>query len=119
MSEESKYYTINPGESDPSAVSTVIVGVVGVVLAWLIIAGLEVVYYKTARAEFDRKVVQQEPAGLREARTQQLGQLSDYRWIDKDAGIVQLPIDRAMEVLVERQRPGRGTAAGAEAAEGR
>ena len=107
MSEESKYYTVNPGESDPSAVDTVVIGVVGIVLAWLIIAGLEVVYRKTARAEFERKIVQQESAGLREARTEQLGQLTDYTWVDQDQSAVRIPIDRAMDLMLEHDRAAR------------
>ena len=28
--------------------------------------------------------------------------LSDYRWLDRDAGVVRIPIERAMELLTER-----------------
>ena len=47
--------------------------------------------------------------------------LHHYGWVDRPAGIIRLPIDRAMEVLVERGLPARGqppgTAAGPNAAE--
>lgn len=33
--------------------------------------------------------------------------LSEYRWVDKEQGIVQIPIDRAMELLVEQGLPAR------------
>ena len=33
--------------------------------------------------------------------------LNSYRWVDKDAGIVRIPIDRAMQLIVERGVPTR------------
>ena len=35
----------------------------------------------------------------------QIEQLSEYRWINKDAGTVRIPIQRAMEILAERGLP--------------
>lgn len=43
-------------------------------------------------------------AGLRDRQAAQLG---SYGWIDRDAGVVQLPIDRAMDLVV-RQYGDRG-----------
>jgi hypothetical protein len=31
--------------------------------------------------------------------------LTTYGWVDRDAGIVRMPIERAMEILVERGLP--------------
>ena len=31
--------------------------------------------------------------------------LDSYGWIDREAGIVRIPIERAMELLVEQNRP--------------
>jgi len=31
--------------------------------------------------------------------------LTDYRWIDKERGLVQLPIERAMELLIDEGLP--------------
>ncbi len=33
--------------------------------------------------------------------------LSSYGWVDKDGGIARLPIDRAMEVMLEKGFPAR------------
>lgn len=33
--------------------------------------------------------------------------LATYNWVDKDKGVVQIPIDRAMELIVERGLPVR------------
>ena len=39
---------------------------------------------------------------LREMREQENRILDDYRWVDKDAGVARIPIDRAMKVALER-----------------
>ncbi len=36
-------------------------------------------------------------------RRQEQLRIDGYRWIDREAGVVQLPIARAMELLLERQ----------------
>lgn len=52
-------------------------------------------------------LLQSAPAGeLRAYRLEKAEALQGYRWIDRDAGIVQLPIERAMQLIAERgQRP--------------
>lgn len=37
---------------------------------------------------------------LRQLRATQEGELSSYGWIDRNRGIVRLPIDRAMDLVV-------------------
>lgn len=37
------------------------------------------------------------------------GHLSGYGWIDRGRGVVRIPIDRAMQILAARDRPGKGT----------
>jgi hypothetical protein len=39
---------------------------------------------------------------LAELREQQAKQLNSYGWVDQKAGIVRLPIERAMELTVEK-----------------
>ena len=51
-------------------------------------------------------VLQSAPAGeLRAYRLEKAETLQGYRWIDRDAGIVQLPIERAMQLIAERGHP--------------
>ena len=40
-------------------------------------------------------------AYLAELRARQAAQASSYGWVDRKAGIVQLPLDRAMELTVQ------------------
>lgn len=46
---------------------------------------------------------------LRQMRAEEESQLQSYSWIDREKGVAAIPIDRAMELLVERDaqaRPG-------------
>ncbi len=59
--------------------------------------------------------LQVEPrAELEVFQAEQARWLSTYGWIDRDAGIVRLPIERAMELTVERGLPQRGARAAVE-----
>ena len=48
---------------------------------------------------------------LAELRAKQEKQLSSYGWVDQKKGAVQLPIERAMELTVEKYGQGAGKAA--------
>ena len=45
----------------------------------------------------------QPPAELRDIRAQEEKTLDSYGWEDREMGVVRLPIERAMELLVERE----------------
>jgi hypothetical protein len=53
-----------------------------------------------------------ESADLQSYRAAQMGQLDHYSWIDRDKGIIGIPIQRAMEVIVERGIPPQNAGAG-------
>jgi len=54
--------------------------------------------------------LQQFPANeFYEFRQQEEQRLDSYRWVDRAAGRVQIPIDEAMRLTVERGLPARGT----------
>lgn len=46
-------------------------------------------------------------------RQSEAEKLTTYGWIDKDGGIVRLPIDRAMDVMLEKGFPARADGGGA------
>ena len=49
--------------------------------------------------------LQIDPQGdLQELRRQEIEILTTYRWIDREKGIARIPIDRAMQVFLERQK---------------
>ena len=51
------------------------------------------------------------PRELRELRAAEDAALHGYAWIDKDRGLVRIPIDRAIEVLAQRGLPARAQTA--------
>ena len=46
-------------------------------------------------------------ADLRDLRARDQALLSGYAWVDRDAGVVRIPIDRAIDVLAARGLPAR------------
>ena len=53
-----------------------------------------------------------EPANLSDLHRHEQEMLTTYGWMDQNAGIVRLPIERAKELILERGLPVRGTDAG-------
>ena len=46
-------------------------------------------------------------ADLAQLRAREQAQLDGYGWVDRGAGTVHIPIDRAMELFVQRRGGGR------------
>lgn len=44
------------------------------------------------------------PARGLEVQSAQRAELNEYRWVDRDAGVAQIPIDRAIDLVVEESR---------------
>lgn len=64
---------------------------------------------KTLR-RFPEPHLQIKPAQeLQQLRTEEDDVLSSYAWVDRANGIVRIPIERAMDLLVERGLPARDT----------
>lgn len=40
---------------------------------------------------------------MKQLRAEEDAKLNHYRWVDQSAGVVQIPIDRAIEVVVEKK----------------
>jgi hypothetical protein len=93
--------------------------VVGVVLAWLTFA---VLAERSARAEkalpaLERDGARREPPQprllmsprqeLERSRKAEAALLDGYAWVDRQGGIVRIPVERAIEVLAERGLPSR------------
>jgi hypothetical protein len=51
------------------------------------------------------KLLTNEPVWLREIRAKNTVAATTYGWVDKEAGVVRLPIERAKQLLVERGLP--------------
>ena len=93
-----------PEERDPKSGTTLIVGAVGVILLAVVVILLQVLFHRTAEAERWRKVVSQQPQELRRVQAEQLERINGYRWVDEPNGVVAIPVDRAMELVIQEAR---------------
>ena len=85
---------------DPDALTTATVGIVGTILVIAAVVFLQGLYESVNRSEFQRKVVNEAPGELNALRAAQLRRLHATGWVDKQHGIVAIPIERAMALLV-------------------
>ena len=51
------------------------------------------------------RLVESEPRVLAEFRRQEEALLTSYGWVEKDKGVVRIPIDEAMRIVAERGLP--------------
>ena len=121
--------SVNPEEAgyEPSDLNARYVGLFGIGLALVLIVAVVVVslllQYKTAQhARHDTPIPQlarerETPPGtrlqvdaqneMRQMRAAEDTMLNSYGWVDKDAGVVRIPVDRAMEILANKGLPAR------------
>ncbi|MGH2569756.1 MAG: hypothetical protein ACRDGR_00935 [bacterium] len=88
---------------DPSPGRTAYVGALFIVVFVLTVIALIGYFDRIRSEEFEVKVVDQPFDSVRDLRSQQLGKLEEYRWIDRGAGTVTIPIERAMELVVDER----------------
>jgi hypothetical protein len=99
-----------PGsDADINVFSIVMTGVVGAIITVVIVLALKALYYQTQSNEQAAKAAQYGDIRLSDVQASQLEQINGYRWVDPKAGKLAIPIDRAMErVLDESRRAGAG-----------
>jgi hypothetical protein len=85
---------------DPDALTTATVGIVGTILVIAAVVFLQGLYESVNRSEFQRKIVVEAPGELNQLRAAQLRRLHATGWVDRQHGIVAIPIERAMALLV-------------------
>jgi hypothetical protein len=84
---------------DPSPGRTAYVGAVFILVFVLTLIALIGYFDRVRTEEFEAKVTDRPSAPARDLRSQQLGKIQEYRWIDREAGTVTIPIERAMELV--------------------
>ncbi len=107
MPDEHVHTAVAADESDPKSTPTLLVGAVGMILLMVIILLVEVLYYRTSQAEVYRKVISEQPLELRQVQAAQQEQLNAYRWISQPEGVAAIPIDRAIDLIVDEAQTGR------------
>ena len=108
---ESEPNTERP-QDELRATPIVIVGIVGSILTVVIILLLSVLFLHEKQGEIYSKSSAPGPDDLRRRRSEQREVLTEYRWVDEKQGIVRIPIDRAMELLVKESAEKRDSRSG-------
>jgi hypothetical protein len=100
-----------PIETDVRAVWRTAAAIVGVVLAvFLLIVGM-MKWFSRAEgtrgsgdaAKPDLKWADQN--SLQQLRDEEQKALNDYEWVDRNAGVARIPVDRAMEIISQNGLP--------------
>ncbi len=105
MSEELKPLTVNAGFDieEPNAKAIFVFVAALVMMFVLVVIGVQQ-YYAYLRAEQEHESIEVPPSEqLRELRAREDWELTHYRRLDKAKGVVQLPVERAMELLIKEQ----------------
>ena len=79
----------------------VIVGVVSSIIIFVLIVGVSALFLHLQKEAAAEKTSPLMPEELRRLKSQQMGEINSYRWISEKDGVVRIPIERAMELVVE------------------
>ena len=77
-----------------------IIALFGAAVTFVLIVGVQVLFYRMQKTDFQHKVIEPGCADLKAAVTEQRTQLDQYKWVDRDKGRVMIPIERAMDLTV-------------------
>ena len=86
---------------DPSASPTAYVILIFVAVFVIVLIALQAYFGQSMNRELETKVLERTPAAMAQLRAEQAGQLNGYRWVDVEAGVVAIPIERAMELTAK------------------
>ena len=89
-------------QDDPDTSVTALVAILFGVLTVASVLALQGYFEYAKDVELRSKVVNVRPAELQQALEEGEARISGYRWLDRDRGVVAIPIEKAMELTVER-----------------
>lgn len=92
-----------PPYDDVKSATIAFVGLIVAILTFAVMILAMVVYYQASARERYEKQISQAPAELATVTANQQARLTEYRWVDQPKGIVAIPIDRAMDLVVADQ----------------
>jgi len=112
------HHGTTPAEDDNTNLRAVTIWYVGICVAVVVLVVFIWQYFSIqVRKEMDAKVFSAESTELREVRAAEQAQLTKYQWVDKNAGVVRIPLERAKELTL-RDWSSRAKAVAPAAAEG-
>jgi hypothetical protein len=80
---------------------------VGIILLWAGVISLQAWFHGQYAGEEGRKIVERVSPELQAAVAEQKTVLTGYLYLDRDEDRVRLPIDRAMELVVQESKEAR------------
>lgn len=78
-------------------------GVLACVLTFALVLGVQVLYYRVANSEVQRKVIAAQAMDSASIMAEQEAKLARYGWLDRAQGRATIPIERAMELIVQER----------------
>ena len=87
-----------PSSSSPNKILT-IVGVVGTLLLFVLI--LYLAYLPNRAGPVDKARIEQRKQNLAENQASEIERATTYAWVDRENGIVRIPIEKAMDLTVK------------------
>lgn len=86
---------------DPRALLIAGLGISGLILLVLIILGVQAYFDHVTEVATYEKVLSPVADDLKNLRSQETEELNTYKYIDRNKGVVQIPISRAMDLLAK------------------
>ncbi|MCA9004703.1 MAG: hypothetical protein KDA70_05460 [Planctomycetaceae bacterium] len=80
------------------------VGVVGTIITFFLVFAIAAMSNKFESKQTEIKVIEVPDVNSDSILANQAATLTEYRWIDQDKNIVAVPIDRAMEIVVQEEQ---------------
>jgi hypothetical protein len=82
----------------------VVVGFLSAIVTFVVILGAQAVYFAADRVETKVKAANAAPTALTDGLTQQQNRMAGYGWVDPAKGIVNIPVNDAMRLVIEEQQ---------------
>lgn len=107
------YEEIDPAElereqhDDPKPSATAFALAIGIIVVILSVIGLEALYYAVESDHAGSSALLASFPTRTELKKEQLGNTGGYRWVDRQAGVVAIPLDRAMDLVIPDLKAGR------------
>lgn len=87
--------------NDLNSLKIAVIAFLGAVLTLAAILALQVLYYTVANRLTEERVIQSAATHSDTQLAEQAVQLTRYDWIDREQKQVMIPVDRAMELVVQ------------------
>lgn len=80
------------------------VGIVGTVITFFLVFAIAALDQSFEKSENIEKVILVPEKNAESILANQAAALTEYRWIDQDKNIVAIPIDQAMQIVVQEEQ---------------